>query len=73
MWIPGLMAGMLLSGASPIYAAIYQFVTISMIFSSSGFTSLICSLLIWSSVFSPAEQLTLRPNSVTAAGVQYSS
>ena len=36
VWIPGLMAGMLLSGASPIYAAIYQFVTISMIFSSSG-------------------------------------
>ena len=73
VWIPGLMAGMLLSGASPIYAAIYQFVTISMIFSSSGLTSLICSLLIRSSVFSPAEQLTLRPSSVTTAGLQRSS
>jgi len=66
VWIPGLMAGMLLSGASPIYAAIYQFVTISMIFSSSGLTALICSLLIRGSVFSPAEQLTLRPRPVAA-------
>jgi putative ABC transport system permease protein len=64
VWIPGLMAGMLLSGARPIYAAIYQFVTISMIFSSSGLTALICSLLIRGSAFSPAEQLTLRPRPV---------
>jgi putative ABC transport system permease protein len=61
VWIPGLMAGMLLSGARPIYAAVYQFVTISMIFSSSGLTALIGSLLIRGSAFSPAEQLTLRP------------
>jgi putative ABC transport system permease protein len=61
VWIPGLMAGMLLSGARPIYAAIYQFVIISMILSSSGLTALICSLLIRASAFSPAEQLTLRP------------
>jgi putative ABC transport system permease protein len=60
VWIPGLMAGMLLSGANPIYAAVYQFVTISMIFSSSGLTALICSLLIRGSAFSEAEQLTLR-------------
>ena len=64
VWIPGLMAGMLLSGARPIYAAVYQFVTISMIFSSSGLTALICSLLIRGSAFSPAEQLTLRPRPV---------
>jgi putative ABC transport system permease protein len=64
VWIPGLMAGMLLSGARPIYAAIYQFVTISMIFSSSGLTALICSLLIRGSAFSPAEQLTLGPRPV---------
>lgn len=61
VWIPGLMAGMLLSGARPIYAAIYQFVTIAMIMSSSGLTALISSLLIRGTVFSPAEQLTLRP------------
>jgi putative ABC transport system permease protein len=70
VWIPGLMAGMLLSGASPIYAAIYQFVTISMIFSSSGLTALICSLLIRGSVFSPAEQLVLRPPQVAAPNVR---
>ncbi len=69
VWIPGLMAGMLLSGASPIYAAIYQFVTISMIFSSSGVTALICSLLIRSAAFSAAEQLTLRPLPVSARPV----
>jgi putative ABC transport system permease protein len=73
VWIPGLMAGMLLSGASPIYAAVYQFVAISMIFSSSGLTALICSLLIRGSVFSPAEQLTLRPRPVTAQAVERSA
>jgi UDP-glucose/iron transport system permease protein len=61
VWIPGLMTGMLLSGSSPIYAAIYQFVTISMIFSSSGLTSLLSTFLIRTRAFSPAEQLTLRP------------
>jgi len=69
VWIPGLMAGMLLSGARPLYAAIYQFVTIAMIFSSSGLTALIGTLLIRGSAFSPAEQLTLRAALVsTAAG-----
>jgi len=28
VWIPGLMAGILLSGSRPIYAAIYQFVVL---------------------------------------------
>src|SRR6266851_1971743 len=68
VWIPGLMAGMLLSGARPVYAAVYQFVTISMIFSSSGLTALICSLLIRGSAFSAAEQLTLRPRPLAVVG-----
>lgn len=46
VWIPGLMAGMLLSGARPVYAAIYQFVVLAMIFAASGLTSLISTLLI---------------------------
>src|SRR5262249_10349180 len=46
VWIPGLMAGMLLSGSRPIYAAIYQFVVLAMIFAASGLTSLISTLLI---------------------------
>jgi putative ABC transport system permease protein len=61
VWIPGLMAGMLLSGARPIYAAIYQFVLLAMIFASSGLTSLMSTLLIRSRVMTPADQLILRP------------
>jgi putative ABC transport system permease protein len=60
VWIPGLMAGMVLSGSPPLYAAIYQFVTIAMIFSSSGLTCLISTFLVRGRAFSPAEQLTLR-------------
>lgn len=66
VWIPGLMAGMLLSGSNPVYAAIYQFVAISMIFSASGLTALISSLLIRNHAFSPAEQLTLRPQAASS-------
>jgi len=61
VWIPGLMAGMLLSGSRPIYAAIYQFVVIAMIFASSGLTSLVSTMLVRAQVFTPAEQLLLRP------------
>ena len=64
VWIPGLMAGMLLSGAKPLYAAIYQFVVLAMIFASSGLTSLVSTLLIRARLFSPAEQLLLRPGNV---------
>lgn len=61
VWIPGLMTGMLLAGSNPIYAALYQFVIIAMIFAASGLTSILGALLIRSRAFSPAEQLTLRP------------
>jgi len=61
VWIPGLMAGMLLSGARPVYAAIYQFVVLAMMFAASGLTSLVGTLLIRGRVFSPAEQLLLQP------------
>ncbi len=61
VWIPGLMAGMLLSGARPVYAAIYQFVVLAMIFAGSGLTSLVSTLLMRTRVMSPAEQLILRP------------
>jgi putative ABC transport system permease protein len=61
VWIPGLMAGMLLSGSRPIYAAIYQFVVLAMIFAASGVTSLVGTLLIRTHAFTPAEQLLLRP------------
>jgi len=38
VWIPGLMTGMVLAGTPPLRAAVYQFVTIAMIFASSGLT-----------------------------------
>ena len=60
VWIPGLMAGMLLSGARPVYAAIYQFVLLAMIFASSGLTSLVSMLMIRMQVMSAADQLLLR-------------
>jgi putative ABC transport system permease protein len=61
VWIPGLMAGMLLTGARPVYAAIYQFVVLAMIFAASGLTSLISTLLVRGHAFTSAEQLSLRP------------
>ncbi|MGH9530454.1 MAG: ABC transporter permease [Terriglobales bacterium] len=61
VWIPGLMAGMLLSGARPLYAAIYQFVVLAMILASSGLTSLISTLFIRARLFTSASQLMLQP------------
>ena len=61
VWIPGLMAGMLLSGARPVYAAIYQFVVLAMIFAASGLTSLVSTLLIQDRIFTAAQQLSLQP------------
>lgn len=61
VWIPGLMAGMLLSGAKPLYASIYQFIVLAMIFASSAITSLVSMMMIRTRIFSPAEQLVLRP------------
>jgi putative ABC transport system permease protein len=60
VWIPGLMAGMILSGVDPIYAAIYQFVIMAMLFSSSTLTAMISTMLIRRHVFTRAEQLVLR-------------
>ena len=61
VWIPGLMAGMLLSGAAPLYASIYQFVVLAMIFTASAITSLVSAILIRTRIFTTAQQLALRP------------
>ncbi|HSM17499.1 MAG TPA: ABC transporter permease [Gemmatimonadales bacterium] len=61
VWIPGLMAGMVLSGTDPLYAAVYQFVVIAMIFGASSVTSVTAALLVRPRVFTPADQLILRP------------
>jgi len=60
VWIPGIMAGMILSGTDPVYAAVYQFVVIAMIYASAGLTSVVSTLLIRSRIFSQADQLLLR-------------
>lgn len=61
VWIPGLMAGMVLSGTGPLYASIYQFAVIAMILASSGLTCVISTYLMSGHAFSAAEQLILRP------------
>ena len=62
VWIPGIMAGMILSGENPIYAALYQFVIMAMIFGAGGLTSMTSSLLVGRYVFTDAEQLREIPD-----------
>jgi putative ABC transport system permease protein len=57
VWIPGIMAGMILAGENPIYASLYQFVIMAMIFAAGGLTSMISSLLLSREVITDAEQL----------------
>jgi putative ABC transport system permease protein len=60
VWIPGVMAGMMVSGANPVYAGIYQFIIVAMILTASGISGLVMTLLMRARAFSPAAQLTLR-------------
>jgi putative ABC transport system permease protein len=58
VWIPGVMAGMMVSGANPVYAGIYQFIIVVMILTASGIAGLIMTLLMRARAFTPAAQLT---------------
>ena len=58
--IPGLMAGMIIAGANPIYAAQYQFVIMLMIFAAAGLTVVVHTGLIGRRVFTDAHQLDER-------------
>jgi len=60
VWIPGVMAGMVASGASPIYAGIYQFVIVAMILAASGIAGMMVTLLMRARAFSAADQLILQ-------------
>jgi putative ABC transport system permease protein len=60
VWIPGIMAGMILSGALPIFAALYQFVVLTTIFSAAALTCLVSSHLVTRRIFTPQDQLVLR-------------
>jgi putative ABC transport system permease protein len=61
VWIPGIMAGMILAGDNPIYAALYQFVIMAMIFAAGGLTSMISTVLLGRAVMTDAEQLRSIP------------
>lgn len=60
VWIPGAMAGMVLTGENPAYAGFYQFVVSGSIFVTSGITVLMTIMLIRKKVFSKADQLLIR-------------
>ncbi len=63
VWIPGVMAGMMVSGASPVYAGIYQFILVLMILTASGIAGLVVTLLLRTRAFSSAAQLIMRGES----------
>jgi len=60
VWIPGAMAGMILTGENPAYAGFYQFVVSGSIFVTAGITVLISIVLVRRQVFSKADQLLIR-------------
>jgi putative ABC transport system permease protein len=70
VWIPGVMAGMVVSGVSPVYAGIYQFIVVAMILAASGITGLVATVLMRSRAFSPAAQLILRPAEAPTSSAQ---
>jgi putative ABC transport system permease protein len=51
---------MVLSGTSPYFAALYQFVVLTTIFSAAGLTCLVASRMVAGKLFTPNEQLLLR-------------
>lgn len=61
VWIPGVMAGMMVSGSSPLYAGIYQFMIVVMILVASGISGMGVVALMQRHAFSSAGQLLLRP------------
>ena len=67
VWIPGVMAGMLVSGASPLYAGIYQFVIVAMILVASAISGMAITALMQKRAFTSAAQLTLRNGQTTTA------
>jgi putative ABC transport system permease protein len=60
VWIPGVMAGMILSRVDPVYAGVYQFAVLAMIFGAAALTALIATVLARRASFSPAEQLVVE-------------
>jgi putative ABC transport system permease protein len=55
-----MMAGIVLSGQSPLYGALYQFVVLTTILSATGLSCYTASYLITRRIFSAYDQLLLR-------------
>lgn len=68
VYIPGMMSGMILAGANPIYAAEYQFVIMAMLFAAGGLTSMVSTLLVGRYAFTEAEQLKSFGDTDSASG-----
>ncbi|MGN6367377.1 MAG: ABC transporter permease [Phycisphaerae bacterium] len=68
VWIPGLMAGMLVQHGNPIEAAIYNFSVIAMIYASSGIAATATLAAIRARAFTPAAQLLIRPPEAKTRG-----
>ena len=64
VWIPGIMSGMLLAGSDPVYAALYQFVVVAMLFVASSLSALVSIVLVRRYIFTKKEQLILRPEAI---------
>jgi putative ABC transport system permease protein len=62
VWIPGLMAGMVLSKANPLAAAVLQFVTLALVLAAGGLTSLVSVRLLRARAFTAADQFALPPS-----------
>src|SRR5437763_10836543 len=66
VWIPGVMAGMMVSGASPVYAGIYQFVIVAMILPASGITGVVATFLMRKRALANDQQVARRPGNAAA-------
>ncbi len=66
VWIPGLMAGMLLAHNPPVYASIYQFVVLALILSAAGVSCFLSTWMMSRRAFSATEQLIMRPAGVSS-------
>ncbi len=64
VWIPGIMSGMLLAGSDPVYAALYQFVVVAMLFVASSLSALVSIVLVRRYIFTKKEQLILRTEAI---------
>jgi len=57
--IPGLMSGMIIGGASPIEAAVYQIVVFMMLLTAAFFTSIVTNYLFTKQFFTSEDQINL--------------